>query len=170
MPCWSRATWTRRCGTAWRPAARPDSALAYCALGELAGHGRYTFTDADVQHMQDLLAAGRQSTHDASMLHFTLAAYWEKKGDHDEAFRCYRQANELKREVYRQSNQAFDRRKHLDLIDNLIAVFTPEFSSRPRQFGSTAKCRSSWSAWSAPAPAWSSRSWPAIPRSTAPAN
>jgi tetratricopeptide (TPR) repeat protein len=114
----------------------PDSALAHCTLGELVGQGCYTFSNADIQRMQTLLNEGRQSTHDASMLYFTLAAYWERSGDYDEAFRCYHRANELKGEVYRQSNKAFDPRQHLQLIDNLIAVFTPEFFARTRCFGS----------------------------------
>ncbi len=114
---------------------KPDSALAYCTLGELAGHGCYQFTDTDIRHMQELLAGGGQGTHDASLLAFTLAAYWEKKGDCDEAFRLYHQANELKRQVYRQKNQAFDRQQHLRLLDDLIRAFTPEFFARTRNFG-----------------------------------
>ena len=68
---------------------QPDSALAHCTLGELAGHGCYTFTDGDIERMQTLAIDARQSTHDASLLYFTLAAHWEKKGAFDEAFRCY---------------------------------------------------------------------------------
>ncbi len=113
----------------------PDSALAYCALGDLAGHGYYTLTEADVRHMLQLLDAGPGSPQDASLLAFTLAAYWERKCRYEEAFACYRRANDCKREVYRQANQAFDQEKHHTLIDHLIAVFTPEFVQRVRHFG-----------------------------------
>lgn len=113
----------------------PNSALAYCTLGELAGHGCYTLTDADVQHMQDLLDAGAQSPQDASLLYFTLAAHWERSGCYDLAFPCYCQANGLKQQVYRQAKQAFDAGKHRALIDSLIAVFTPSFLERARTFG-----------------------------------
>jgi tetratricopeptide (TPR) repeat protein len=112
-----------------------NSALGWCILGELVGFGRHTFTDGDIRHMQELLAAGRLDAHDASVIHFTLANYREKQGDCDEAFRHYRQANDLKREVYRLSNKAFDRGQHLELIDGLIAVFTPEFFRRTRHYG-----------------------------------
>jgi len=112
-----------------------DSALPWCVLGELVGHGCHAFTDADIAHMQHLLAGGRLPTHDASMVHFTLAAHWEKSGAHDAAFRSYRLANELKREVYRQSGQSFDQARHLDLIDRLIAFFTTEFFQRMEAFG-----------------------------------
>jgi len=113
----------------------PDSAQAYCALGTLAGHGGYALTEADVQHVQDLLDAGRHSTLDNSLLAFTLAAYWERKGCHDQAFAYYRQGNECKQQVYREAKQAFDPEKHRRLIDNLIAVFTPQFLQRVRSFG-----------------------------------
>jgi tetratricopeptide (TPR) repeat protein len=112
-----------------------DSALAWCVLGELVGHGCHTFTDADIAHLQQLVADGRLPIHDASMIHFTLAAHREKCGAYDEAFRSYQKANELKREVYRQSKQRFDPGMHLDLIDRLIAFFTPEFFQRIEAFG-----------------------------------
>ena len=113
----------------------PDSALAYCTLGELAGHGCYTLTAADIQHMQDLLDAGQQTPQDASLLYFTLAAHWERIGSHDQAFAAYRRANEFKQQVYRQANQEFNPEKHRALIDSLIAVFTPQFLERARTFG-----------------------------------
>jgi tetratricopeptide (TPR) repeat protein len=114
---------------------KPDSALAYCTLGEMAVQGRYTFTEDDIKRMQALLDAGRQSMHDACMVHFTLAAYWEKQGAYDQAFGAYARANELKREVYRQSNKVFEPAKHRELIDNLIAVFTPEFFAGAKAIG-----------------------------------
>ncbi len=114
---------------------KPDSALAFCTLGELAGQGRYTLSDADVQRMQALLARGQLSEQDASLLFFTLAAYWERAGQYDQAFDCYRQANDLKREVYLKSNKAFDPDRHRALIDSLMAVFTPAFLERVRAFG-----------------------------------
>jgi tetratricopeptide (TPR) repeat protein len=113
----------------------PDSALAYCTLGELAGHGRYTLTEADLRHMQDLLDAAGQSAQDASLLCFTLAAHWERTGCHDQAWVCYRRANELKQQVYRQANQAFQPEKHWALVDQLIAVFTPQFLERALTLG-----------------------------------
>jgi tetratricopeptide (TPR) repeat protein len=113
----------------------PDSALAYNILGELAANGYHTLTEADIEHMQGLLAGDRQSVQDASLLNFTLAAYWEKIGCHDRAFPCYARANELKQQVYRQANQVFDRAKHRALIDKLMAVFTPQFLGQVQPLG-----------------------------------
>jgi tetratricopeptide (TPR) repeat protein len=114
---------------------RPDSALAFCSLGELAGHGCYTLTHADIQHIQDLLDTGSQLPQDASLLNFTLAAHWERTGCFDLAFPCYCRANELKQQIYRQANQTFDGGKQRDLIDRLIDVFTPSFLNQVRTFG-----------------------------------
>ncbi len=115
---------------------QPNSALAHCTLGELAAQGCYTFTAENLQHMQSLLGEdGHQAAHDASLLCFTLAAHWEKQEAYEEAFRLYRQGNDLKGDVYRHSNQAFDRHKHRELIDRLIEVFTPELFRRIRPCG-----------------------------------
>lgn len=113
----------------------PDSALAYCNLGELASHGCYNLTEADIQHMQELLDAGQQPPQDASLLNFTLAAHWERLGCHDLAFPYYCRANEFKQQVYRLANQSFDAEEHRALIDSLIAVFTPSFMRKVRNFG-----------------------------------
>src|SRR4051812_41647762 len=89
--------------------------------------------------MQALLDGGQQSTHDRSLLAFVLAGCAETKGAYDEAFRHYRQANDLKREVYRQSNQAYDPRKHRGQVDQLISFFTADFFERTRSFGSASE-------------------------------
>ena len=74
-------------------------------------------TDADVRRMQELLAQGRQTAADACLLDFALAAHWEKAGNYDEAFACYRRANECKLQVYRKDHNAFDQEKHRALIE-----------------------------------------------------
>ena len=118
---------------------KPDSALAYCTLGELAAQGHYTFTPDDIARMQKAISGGSQGPHDECLLHFTLAAHLEKQGVYEEAFRHYQRGNELKGEVYRQRNQAFDRGQHRALIDHLIAVFTPDLFERFKPFGSASE-------------------------------
>jgi Tfp pilus assembly protein PilF len=113
----------------------PDSALAWCVLGELVGARKHRFSPADLHHMQQLLADGKLGDHEASQVWFTLAAEWERQEAFDEAFRCYRRANELKAAVYRQSQQAFHPGRHRELIDRLLAFFTPEFFARTRHYG-----------------------------------
>jgi Flp pilus assembly protein TadD len=115
----------------------PCSAQAYCILGDLAAHGRYVLTEGDIQRMQQLLDEGRQMDADAAVLCFTLAAHWERHGSYDRAFSCYYRANEYKLRVYRKDNirEAFDPAKHRDLVESLIAVFTPEFLEKARLLG-----------------------------------
>ena len=113
----------------------PNSALAYSALADLAGHGLYSLTEADIQHLQDLLRPNSLSAQDACLLNFALAGHWERTGRYDDSFTCYRRANEFKHQVYRQANQVFDRNKHRELIDSLIAAFTPRFLERAGTFG-----------------------------------
>jgi tetratricopeptide (TPR) repeat protein len=113
----------------------PYSAEAYCILGDLAADGRYALTDFDVERMKEVLDQGRQTAANASLLCFTLAAHLERVGSYDEAFPYYRRANEYKHEVYLKDNKGFDQAKHRELIDNLIAVFTPEFVAKARTWG-----------------------------------
>jgi tetratricopeptide (TPR) repeat protein len=114
----------------------PNSALAYCTLGELACHDRYAFSEDDIRNLQALAAGSRQHAREASLLYFTLAAHWEQKGQYGEAFRCYRAANDLKWWVYRECNQQFIPSRHRQLIDDLIAAFSPEFFAKACSFGS----------------------------------
>ena len=121
-----------------RPGAHrldPYSAQAYCILGDLAAHDIYILTDADIKRIEELLAEGRQTVADACLLNFTLAAHWERKGDYDKSFDYYCRANELKLQVYRKDNRAFDQQKHRELVEGLIAVFTPEFVEKVRNLG-----------------------------------
>ncbi len=106
---------------------KPDSAPAFGALGELAVHGYYTFSEDDVRRMQALLSEPRLSTHDASLLYFTLATYFEKCNSYDQAFEHYRHANDKKQQFYEESGKPFEPAQHRARIDRLIAVFTREF-------------------------------------------
>ena len=113
----------------------PNSAQTNVDLGNLAAHGHYVLTDADIRRMQQLLSQGRQSAADACLLNFALAGHWERSSKYDESFACYRRANELKLQAYRNEHKAFDQEKHRAMIDGLIAVFTPEYLAKTRTFG-----------------------------------
>jgi Flp pilus assembly protein TadD len=113
----------------------PDTVAAYTQLGDLAAHGLYQFTDAELHRMEDLLQVGRLAPEHASQLHFILAAHRDRQGQLDQAFAHYRQANEWKREVFRQKNLAFDPTRHRHFIDELIATFDQAFFERVRSFG-----------------------------------
>lgn len=113
----------------------PGSALAYKYLGELAAQGLYQFSDDQVRKMESLLAEGRLSSDDASNLHFALAGLSDRQGQYDRAFAHYQQANNLKEQVFRQKNMAFDPDRHRRMIDELIATFDRNFFERVGAFG-----------------------------------
>lgn len=113
----------------------PFSAQAYCILGDLAAHNYYTLTDFDVRRMEQLLEEGRQTPADTSLLHFTLAAHFERTASFDQSFAHYVRANEFKKLVYLKDNRAFDQGRHKALIDGLIAEFTPPYFAATRSLG-----------------------------------
>jgi tetratricopeptide (TPR) repeat protein len=123
----------------------PDCLLAYAHLGGLAAGELYQFTDEQVRRMESLAtshdlgrvpAGGRRlSNDDASRLQFVLAGICDRKGEYDLAFSHYRRANDLKAQVFRQKNLAFDRERHRQYIDDIIAAFDREFFARVRSFG-----------------------------------
>jgi tetratricopeptide (TPR) repeat protein len=123
----------------------PDGVLAYVHLGELAVQRLYQFTDEEVRRMESLATAHdlgrvpegghRLSDDNASGLHFMLAELCDRNSEYDRAFSHYRRANDLKAQVLRQKNLAFDREGHRRLIDDLIATFDRRFFERVRSFG-----------------------------------
>ncbi len=117
----------------------PDSVPAYAHLGELVVQGLYRFTSDQVARMENLVVAGSRSPGDGSRLHFILAALFDRQGEHDRAFSHYRQANDLKCQVFRQKNLAFDHDAHRRLIDNIIATFDKGFFERVNSFGLSTK-------------------------------
>jgi len=112
---------------------QPNNAEAWTLLGEFAAQGWHTFSAADVHHMESLLGDRRAEDHPA--LHFTLAAYWENAGNYAEAFRYYRQGNDVKWNIYRRCQKAFDRGQHQAAVNDLMRAFTPELFSRKRSLG-----------------------------------
>jgi Flp pilus assembly protein TadD len=113
----------------------PGSVAAYAHLGDLASQGLYDFTEDQVGRMEGLLSEGRLSPEEASQLHFILAALRDRQGEADGAFAHYRQANDLKAQVFRRKGQAFDPEGHRRLIDDLIATFDRAFFERVGPLG-----------------------------------
>ncbi len=118
---------------------QPGFAPAYGLLAELHGQGRHALTAEDVRQIQALLAGTELSAEHAAVLYYRLGPYWDQQGDVDEAFRCFRQANELKREIFRRAGLSFHRQKLREQIDGLMAVFTPDFFRRAQGFGNVSE-------------------------------
>jgi Tfp pilus assembly protein PilF len=114
----------------------PKSPIAYCNLGEFVAQGLCTFTEEERQRLEDLAGSSQVSPEDASAFHFTLASALDRDGAFDRAFIHYHRGNELKREVYRQTGQAFDASRHRQLVDAIQTVFTPAYFQRVQAMGS----------------------------------
>jgi Flp pilus assembly protein TadD len=113
----------------------PNNPRALASLSDLAAAGHYTFSAAQVRHVQDLIARGNLPIDDIGRLHFALARVHNRAGAYDEAFKHYRQGNELRKEYVRRRGAAFDPQVHRRYIDRLIAAFTPEWFERVKSFG-----------------------------------
>jgi tetratricopeptide (TPR) repeat protein len=113
----------------------PGYPPAYGILGQLAGAGRYTFTDEDVRQMQALGGKGDLRRDWAALLHFTLAAWWEKQGDYDAAFRGYLRGNEVRREIYRQQGRVFNPEAYVAQVNAMMAGFTSKVFEQLRGLG-----------------------------------
>ena len=113
----------------------PDNGVALFNLSKLAGVGRYTFSAAELEHIQELTTRPNIAPDNRSRLHFALAQVHEKNGAYDEAFAHCRRANDLTKEVFRSRGSVFDPAAHARRIDQLIAAFTPAYFERVRGFG-----------------------------------
>jgi tetratricopeptide (TPR) repeat protein len=113
---------------------QPGFVPAYGLLGEMVAQRQNALTPDDVCQMQALLESTDLSAPDAAILYYRLGAYWDAQGDYDEAFRCYHQANEVRRETFRREGQSFDRQKQREQTDGLMAAFTPDFFRQVRAY------------------------------------
>jgi tetratricopeptide (TPR) repeat protein len=113
----------------------PDWAPVVFVLAELAADGCYEFPEAQVQRIETLIGDPGTSPSDASLFCFALAMLREKRGDYDDAFASYRQGNALKHRLLHGTARAFDPQKHDEMIDRLIATFTPALVERVGGFG-----------------------------------
>jgi tetratricopeptide (TPR) repeat protein len=115
---------------------RSSSGAAYFLLGELAAQRLYSFRPDEISRLEALLASPEKlSTEDLNYLHFTLAAWLDREGRYDEAFRHYRQGNESRKRLLQQQNRAYDAPGHRRFVDSLIAVFGRAWFERTRRFG-----------------------------------
>ncbi len=113
----------------------PDHAWALYSLSQLAAEDRYTFTAGEMQHLRGLVAANAGSPDERNTLCFTLATLLDKQGAYDEAFAYYRQGNELKRQMLRAENRAYDAAAHRAHVDALITTFDETYFDRARDWG-----------------------------------
>jgi tetratricopeptide (TPR) repeat protein len=114
----------------------PHDSQAIYLLSELAAVGAYRFPAEEVQRIREL--AGRQDLpiDDLCRLNFAVGQVLDRSGSYDEAFAHFRRANELRQEIDRRCGQVYDPAAQHQLVDRLMAFFTPDWFARVRSFGS----------------------------------
>lgn len=118
---------------------RPYHAMAYYNLSQFAAEGKYRFSAEELDRLKSHLATGCGSATERSLFCFTLACVLDRQGSFDEAFRYYRQANDLQLKHYQERNQAFDAARHRTFVDQLIAIFDQSFFDRVKGWGSSSE-------------------------------
>jgi tetratricopeptide (TPR) repeat protein len=113
----------------------PDHAVAYYNLSELAAAGKYSFEHDELERIKAVMAGGRCSAMERSLCGFALGSALNKQGVYDEAFRYYREANELRKPLLEEQNNSFDARAHEDFVDRIIAAHDREYFERVRGWG-----------------------------------
>ena len=87
---------------------QPDHALAYYNLGKFAAEGRYQFAPDELGRIKAVMASGRCTASERSLCILRWPWCSTQHGSHDEAFRYYRQANELKSRLLKERHVSFD--------------------------------------------------------------
>jgi len=118
----------------FREALRHDPACAN-ALAAVAFHGLYPLTDVELARMRALLADPRLDPDDGARLHFGLGHFQDRAGACDAAFAHFRQANALRRQVFRKVGKAFDPEDHRGWIDRIIATCDAAYFRRAQGMG-----------------------------------
>jgi hypothetical protein len=106
---------------------KPNYALAYWSLSELAGQGWCQMTEQEIAAVHSLIASGRLSQVDQSVLHFTLGNVLDRQEQWDAAFAHFQQGNSLRREWQQSTGRAFDAAAHREWVDKLIETFDQRF-------------------------------------------
>jgi tetratricopeptide (TPR) repeat protein len=113
----------------------PDHALAFYNLCELAIEGTYEFPPSELDRIKAFMESERCSAADRSLCCFGLAMLFNQQGSHDEAFRYYTQANDLRKQLNREQNNVFDARGHDALVDRIIAAHDQAYFARIQGWG-----------------------------------
>lgn len=96
-------------------------------LFNLANIRHYRDADhADIKHAKQLLQRPGISPEDREHLYFTLGEMHDDCGRYDDAFECYRQANQI-----RNGTVSYDADGVVAITDSMIDVFSEDFLAQP---------------------------------------
>jgi predicted Zn-dependent protease len=101
------------------------------AWWSLANTKTYSFTDAELADMRQLLDSGRPAGADRVHLEFALGKALEDRAEYEESFRHYASGNALHRSTFTYRASAVER-----TTERVCETVTPEFVGRRRGWGS----------------------------------
>lgn len=96
----------------------------------LAASGADEVSDRELAHWVELLDDDGLPREKQCHLHFAVAKVREHRRQYDTAFEHFQKANGIKARLY-----PFDRRRHTNYVNRIMAVFTPAFFERRREHG-----------------------------------
>ena len=106
--------------------SEPTCGQAYWALANLKS---FRFSNRELVQMRSVLRQ-KLSDQDSLNIHFALGKAYEDRGDYEESFHHYSQANAIRWKEF-----GSDRIAVSALVDESIAAFTPEFFARNADSG-----------------------------------
>jgi tetratricopeptide (TPR) repeat protein len=106
---------------------RPGHPMVLYHLSEMAAQGQYTFSPEELSRLKELLVSGRCGEEERRFYTFAVAKVLDGQGAFDDAFRYYREANELLLRQFKKRNASFNARAHATHIERIIAAFGPAY-------------------------------------------
>ncbi len=118
----------------YREAVRldPDHASAWSLMATMQ---RGKLPEEDLARLRQLLARPHLAIGKRLALHFGIAHVLDARAEFADAAEHLRQGNALCQTLWQKQGRAHDPQAHSAFIDQLIAVFSPEFFERVRGFG-----------------------------------
>ncbi|HEV3262553.1 MAG TPA: sulfotransferase [Gemmataceae bacterium] len=110
----------------------PNYAPPYTHLANLLGR---RFPEKDMDAVRQLLANPHLSDDNRCRLHFALAHVHDARGEYAEAARHARTAHALDQSVRSRSGLRYNPEAYAQVVDRVLATFTPEFFTRVRGAG-----------------------------------
>jgi tetratricopeptide (TPR) repeat protein len=118
---------------------QPGHGMALYNLSELAAAGRCEFPPEGLADAKEVVAGGRGEDAERILCAFAVGNLLNLRGDYDDAFRYYQEANDLQRRLFKRRNAAFNARFHEAQIDRIIADHGPAYFDRVKTWGSRAE-------------------------------
>lgn len=114
---------------------QPNQPSVYFFLSNLAAEGWCALSREELDRIHLIVGSSAASAADRSDCAFALALVLRQRGDHGEAMRYYRLANDLRRRVLHEQGISFDAPRHEAMVDRIIATFDRKYFESVRGWG-----------------------------------